>query len=106
MWLSQRTIGSFLTLLLFYGGTTEAATFTGRPLVLDSDTVILSGERIRLKGIDAPETTQSCLDAEQKSYPCGQVSTYALIDKIGISPLTCIGGHPRPLQTNPSDLLS
>ena len=105
-WLFRGIIGSFLAVLLFCSSTAEAATLTGQPLILDADTVILSGERIRLKGIDAPETTQSCLDAEQKSYPCGQVSTYALIDKIGISPLTCIGGHPRPLQTNPSDLLS
>ena len=84
-------VGFVLTLFLFCGNTAEAATLTGQPLILDADTVILSGERIRLKGIDAPETTQSCLDAEQKSYPCGQVSTHALIDKIGVSPLTCIG---------------
>lgn len=51
----------------------------------------MAGERIRLKGIDAPETTQRCLDAEQQDYPCGQVSTHALIDKIGILTLTCIG---------------
>ena len=29
--------------------------------------------------------------AEQQSYPCGQVATNALIDKIGISPPTCVG---------------
>ena len=81
----------FLTVLLIYGGMAEAATFTGRPLILDADTIIMSGERIRLKGIDAPETTQRCLGAEQQSYPCGQVSTPALIDKIGVSRLTCIG---------------
>ena len=80
-----------LAVLLCCSSTAEAATFTGRPLVVDADTVIMSGERIRLKGIDAPEITQRYLDAEQQSYPGGQVSTHALIDKIGVSPLTCIG---------------
>ena len=91
VWFVRGIVGAFPAVLLFCAHTVEAATLTGRPLVLDADTVILSGERIRLKGIDAPETTQSCLNEDQQSYPCGQVSTHALIDKIGISPLTCIG---------------
>ena len=90
VWLGRGLVGSFLAVLLMYGDVAEAAAFTGRPLILDADTVILSGERIRLKGIDAPETTQRCLNAKQQSYPCGQVSTHALIDQIGVSPLRCI----------------
>ena len=57
---------SFLAVLLFCSSTAEAAILTGQPLVLDADTVIMSGERIRLKGIDAPETTQRCLDGFPK----------------------------------------
>ena len=91
VWSLCGTVGSCLAVLLVWSSAVEAATLTGQPLVLDADTVIMSGERIRLKGIDAPETTQRCLDAEQQSYPCGQVATNALIDKIGISPLTCVG---------------
>ena len=91
VWSLCGTVGSCLAVLLVWSSSVEAATLTGQPLVLDADTVIMSGERIRLKGIDAPETTQRCLDAEQQSYPCGQVATNALIDKIGISPLTCVG---------------
>ena len=83
--------GTCLAVLLVWSSAVEAATLTGQALIFDADTVILSGERIRLKGIDSPETTQRCLDAEQQDYPCGQVSTHALIDKIGISPLTCVG---------------
>ena len=91
VWFVRGTVGACLAVLLVWSSAVEAATLTGRPLVLDADTVIMSGERIRLKGIDAPETTQRCLDGEQQSYPCGQVATNALIDKIGISPLTCVG---------------
>ncbi|MCY4612382.1 MAG: thermonuclease family protein [Nitrospira sp.] len=91
VWLLCGTVGSCLVVLLVWSGAVEAATLTGNPVILDADTVIMSGERIRLKGIDAPETTQRCLDAKQQSYPCGQVATNALIDKIGITPLTCVG---------------
>ena len=81
---------SFLWVLLV-SCATGPIKLTGNPIVIDADTVILSGERIRFKGIDAPETTQQCQDAERHSYPCGQMATYALIDKIGISEITCIG---------------
>ena len=90
VWIGRGLVGSFLAVLLIYGDVAEAAELSGRPLILDADTVILSGERIRLKGIDAPEITQRCFDAKQQSYPCGQVSTHALIDQIGVSPLRCI----------------
>ena len=91
VWFVRGTVGSCLAVLLVWSSAIEAASLTGQPLVLDADTVIMSGERIRLKGIDAPETTQRCLDAWQQLYPCGRVATNALIDKIGISPLTCVG---------------
>ena len=90
-WLFRESVGSFLAVLLFSNSMAEAVMLTGQALILDADTVILSGERIRLKGIDAPETTQRCLNAEQQDYPCGQVSTHALIEKIGADPLTCVG---------------
>ena len=90
MWLLRGIVESFLAVLLVKSSAVEAATLTGNPVILDADTVIMAGERIRLKGIDTPETTQRCLDAEQQLYPCGQVATNALIDTIGISPLTCM----------------
>ena len=82
---------SLITSFFLSGNVAEAATLTGDPVIIDADTVILSGERIRFEGIDAPETTQQCLDVEQQAYPCGAVATQALIEKIGISPITCIG---------------
>ena len=50
VWFVRGLVGSFLAILLMYGDAAEAAELTGRPLVLDADTIILSGERIRLKG--------------------------------------------------------
>lgn len=34
----------------------------GYPRIVDGDTVVLNGKNIRLQGIDAPETRQTCTD--------------------------------------------
>lgn len=81
-----------LTILLLLCPTSaEAETLTGKPYVTDGDTVKISGKRIRLEGIDAPERNQRCKDASGKSYECGIVSTAALRNKIGHSSITCEG---------------
>ncbi len=69
----------------------EAETLTGRPYVTDGDTVKISGERIRLEGIDAPERNQRCRDASRKGYDCGLVSTAALRNRIERSSIKCEG---------------
>jgi len=56
--------------------------------VVDGDTVILSGRRIRLFGIDAPEKAQTC-EKDSGSWPCGQVAQQALIGFISGSPVQC-----------------
>ena len=79
-------------LILLSGfGEAQAETLEGRPYVTDADTVRISGERIRLEGIDAPETNQRCKDASGKSYRCGLVSTAALKTKIGHGTIRCKG---------------
>jgi endonuclease YncB( thermonuclease family) len=37
-----------------------ASDLTGRASVIDGDTIAIHGERIRLFGIDAPESRQTC----------------------------------------------
>ncbi len=80
-----------LLLLLLCPVATEAETVTGKPYVTDGDTIKISGERIRLEGIDAPERNQRCKDASGKSYGCGLVSTAALRAKIGRNSIRCEG---------------
>ena len=60
----------------------------GRASVVDGDTVDIHGKRIRLHGIDAPESGQRCKTAGQE-YRCGKVAAFALADKIGASPIRC-----------------
>lgn len=61
----------------------------GRASVTDGDTVVIQTTRIRLHGIDAPESAQLCQDAAGKDYRCGQVAALALADKIGAAPISC-----------------
>jgi len=43
----------------------------GQASVVDCDTLEIHGTRIRLWGIDAPESTQLCRGEDSQLYPCG-----------------------------------
>lgn len=62
---------------------------TGRAKVIDGDSLEVAGERIRLFGIDAPESRQDCADARGESYACGRAAARALADAIGRNSVTC-----------------
>ncbi|WP_427023044.1 thermonuclease family protein [Aureimonas ureilytica] len=59
----------------------------GRATVVDGDTLAIEGlkARIRMYGIDAPESSQTCDDAAGKRYLCGSRSAQYLADLIGRS---------------------
>jgi endonuclease YncB( thermonuclease family) len=44
---------------------------TGQASIVDGDTLEIRGVRIRLFGIDAPESAQTCHDDDGKLYRCG-----------------------------------
>jgi endonuclease YncB( thermonuclease family) len=44
---------------------------SGVPQIVDGDTVWIGAVKIRLQGIDAPETDQICLDPAGKAWNCG-----------------------------------
>ena len=43
---------------------------TGKPRIIDGDTIEISGKRIRLHGIDAPEKDQTC-SIDGRAWACG-----------------------------------
>src|ERR1700712_1375977 len=77
-----------LTLLLLTSPAL-ADPIVGRGSVIDGDTLDVRGTRIRLHGIDAPESAQLCKDAAGKDYRCGQSAALVLSDHIGKRLVTC-----------------
>lgn len=56
-----------------------AIAIAGTALVHDGDTIEISGRKIRLEGIDAPEGGQRCNRRFFGEWSCGTASTYALL---------------------------
>jgi endonuclease YncB( thermonuclease family) len=65
------------------------AKIAGVASVIDGDTIEIHGQRIRLHGIDAPESRQTCLDAGGRTWRCGQQAALALQDLIGRRTVSC-----------------
>jgi endonuclease YncB( thermonuclease family) len=49
----------------------QAADLSGVPRVVDGDTLAIGATKVRLEGIDAPETDQVCLNANGVRWTCG-----------------------------------
>jgi len=64
------------------------ADVTGKPRIIDGDTIEVTGERIRLHGIDAPESKQTC-EWPGKTIQCGRLATLALMDLTAGAVVTC-----------------
>jgi len=87
-----------------------AETLTGKPRIIDGDTLEIAGERIRLHGIDAPEAKQTCT-VNGQSWACGEEATLALIFKTAEHWVRCetlskdrYGRHIATCYVGPYDL--
>jgi len=57
--------------------------------IVDGDTIVLNGEKIRFSGIDTPELKQTCIQDDQK-INCGMHAKLLLVKKIGNNTPKCI----------------
>jgi endonuclease YncB( thermonuclease family) len=69
--------------------TPKGSEVTGTASVVDADTLDIHGERIRLVGVDAPESKQQCRNGQGTLYRCGQIAANALDLWINSNPVTC-----------------
>ena len=66
-----------------------AQSIKGRASVIDGDTIEIAGQRIRLFGIDAPESSQLCRGDNSLQYQCGAKAANDLDAKLDGQPVTC-----------------
>jgi endonuclease YncB( thermonuclease family) len=61
----------------------------GRASVIDGDTIEVRGVRIRMQGIDAPESSQTC-ERDGQPYRCGQQAANHLDGLVGGQTVRCL----------------
>lgn len=86
------TLAIFLAIAVLgsYFGLIETHRPQGRAVVNDGDTLTLAGERIRLRGIDAPEFGQTCRRGG-RDYDCGREASRALRALVDGRQVVCQG---------------
>lgn len=88
-----RHIAAAAFLLTALASRPSFADVAGPATVIDGDTVIVAGERVRLQGIDAPELHQDCT-AYGQEWACGRTSAEWLKEYLRGRPVECVG-HAR-----------
>ena len=93
---------NLFSIILFSSIITSAISFEktiiGKAYVTDGDTIKINDQKIRLFGIDAPETKQFCKEVYlsflifnfKRDYKCGEKSTNALKKKIQGKNIRCL----------------
>ena len=68
--------------------TKKTTNIVGLAKIIDGDTIDLNGNRIRVNGIDAPESRQTC-NMAGKTYSCGLKAKEFLEEIIGLGQVDC-----------------
>ena len=82
-----RLLASLALLPVVFAASVHAE-LAGSATVTDGDSITVAGQRIRLFGIDAPESKQTCVAGGQR-WRCGRSATQALAKRIGDRIVVC-----------------
>ncbi len=80
-----------LALILLLPISVAMADITGKPRVVDGDTIHIGKTKIRLHGIDAPEMKQTCRTRKGEEQMCGQLAKQALQRLVQGQDVVCKG---------------
>jgi endonuclease YncB( thermonuclease family) len=86
--------GAFLAAIILLGVLNSATRFAqeviGMASVIDADTLEIHGTRIRIFGIDAPESAQLCRGSDNLRYRCGAATANQLAAFLGRRKVRCL----------------
>jgi endonuclease YncB( thermonuclease family) len=77
-------------MLLVASGSANSADLVGQASIIDGDMLEIHGSRIRLWGIDAPESSQLCRGDDSLQYRCGAKAANDLDAFIAGRPVNCL----------------
>lgn len=77
-----------------FGNLAHAEDIRGRASVIDGATIEIHGIRIRLHGIDAPESSQTC-NVSGRIWRCGQEAAFQLARFLANKQVVC---HPLSID--------
>lgn len=78
-----------ILMILLLSSAACANDLVGQASIIDGDTLEVHGTRIRLWGVDAPESDQLCRGADSNLYRCGAKAANDLNSFIARRPVSC-----------------
>jgi endonuclease YncB( thermonuclease family) len=88
--MTRTAIAVLAALILAPTSAAAADNLVGRASVVDGDTLEIHGTRIRLWGVDAPESSQLCRGEDSLPYRCGAKAANDLDAFIAVRPVNCL----------------
>ena len=87
---SNRQVKPLAVIFLCLLSSVATADISGTALIVDGDTIAISGMKVRLSGIDTPERKQTCKKASV-TWRCGYEATETLRDWTYTKEVRCVG---------------
>lgn len=86
---SMRAFLLIMMLSAFSASAFAGDVVTGRARIIDGDTVMVAGKRVRLQALDAPEIDQQCQGVDGRPWFAGRSAKWWLIRHVAKRELSC-----------------